>query len=100
MTDNKPIRIIIEGVTLEGRIFRPSDWAERVGGRLASFKNQRMTYSPLLLPGMKDGNRCLMVDPQLSSSHPQLYEHVLEFAKVNHLRVIYEFKQPQAIISN
>ena len=30
--------IIIEGITAQGKAFRPSDWAERVSGSLASFK--------------------------------------------------------------
>ena len=48
MSSESEDKIIIEGVTPEGREFRPSDWAERMSGRLASFRNQRIIYSPLL----------------------------------------------------
>lgn len=37
--------IIIEGITDQGKTFRPSDWAERMSGSLASFKNSRIRYS-------------------------------------------------------
>ena len=85
MTDNG--KLIIQGVTAEGKIFRPSDWAERVSGRLATFKNQRMMYSPLLHPGIQDGIRCVIVAKSLKHSNPDLYEHMLEFARVNHLKI-------------
>ncbi|MGA2655308.1 MAG: DUF3579 domain-containing protein, partial [Gammaproteobacteria bacterium] len=42
--------IIIEGITTEGNEFRPSDWAERISGQLATFKGHRVVYSPLLTP--------------------------------------------------
>ena len=48
MPDLKSKKIIIEGVTTQGKEFRPSDWAERMSGALASFKNSRIHYSPLL----------------------------------------------------
>jgi len=83
---NRSTKIIIEGITLEGRLFRPSDWAERLSGRLATFHNQRITYSPLLCPGVKDGYSCVIVDPRLQETNPEFFDHVLEFAKVNHLK--------------
>ena len=80
-------KIIIEGVTEEGKTFRPSDWAERVSGNLSTFKNHRIYYSPLLKPSYKGGNRCLVLDPLLKESNPTLFEHILEFAKHNKLKI-------------
>ncbi len=80
-------QLIIEGVTQEGKPFRPSDWAERVSGRLATFHNQRIIYSPLLKPGVKDGNKCVYVDKKLKETNPELYNQLLEFAKRNNLKV-------------
>ena len=82
-----PSKLIIEGVTPDGRIFRPSDWAERMCGRLATFRYQRITYSPLLHPGLKNGNKCIILDATLQESHTELFEHLLQFAKVNNLVV-------------
>lgn len=86
--DKKPDKhIVIEGVTESGEQFRPSDWAERVSGPLATFHNQRIIYSPLLKPGVKDGNKCVYVDETLKDKNPALYEQLLKFAKTNKLKV-------------
>lgn len=83
--DNK---IIIEGVTKQGKVFRPTDWAERMGGLLASFKNSRIQYSPLLQPSMNvDGYKCVLLDPQLKETSPQLYQSILDFAQKNNLKI-------------
>jgi len=41
---DKDKKIIIEGVTSQGKAFRPSDWAERMSESMASFKNRRIHY--------------------------------------------------------
>lgn len=84
LTQNK---IIIEGVTLEGHKFRPTDWAERMCGSLSTFRDRRMTYSPLLRPIVLDGNNCVAMDPALKDAHPSMYNYVLEFAQENKLQV-------------
>ena len=80
-------RIIIEGVTEQGETFRPSDWAERMSGNLSTFRNRRIYYSPLLQPGIKNGNKCVILDASLKASNPALYQSILEFAHANHLRI-------------
>ncbi len=88
MKSDKPdSKLVIEGITQEGKAFRPSDWAERVSGRLATFHNHRIIYSPLLKPGIKDGNKCVYVDEKLKETNPELYNQLLEFAKRNKLKV-------------
>ena len=86
MNDEK--KIIIEGITESGEVFRPSDWAERMSGALSSFRNHRMVYSPLLQPSIKGGNKCVMLDPALKESNPALYQSILDFAKNNKLKII------------
>ncbi|MDO8954318.1 MAG: DUF3579 domain-containing protein [Gammaproteobacteria bacterium] len=80
-------RIIIEGVTDEGKKFHPADWAERVSGSLSTFRNRRIIYSPLLQPAEKDGNKCVIIDDELKDIHPELYKEILDFAQSNHLKV-------------
>ncbi len=87
---NDEHKIIIEGVTDEGQKFRPSDWAERMSGLLSTFRNQRIVYSSLLQPMVKDGNQCVLVDPQLKDTNPELYQSILEFARENHLKICRE----------
>lgn len=85
--DKQPAKIIIEGVTESGEKFRPSDWAERVSGKLSSFRKRRLQYSPLLQPSIKDGHKCVVLDPKLKQSNPKLYESILEFAHTNKLKI-------------
>lgn len=85
--DEKPPKIIIEGVTETGEHFRPSDWAERVSGKLSTFKKRRIQYSPLLQPSMRGGHKCVVLDPKLKQSNPKLYESILEFATENKLKI-------------
>jgi hypothetical protein len=89
MTD-KPPKIIIEGVTNTGEKFRPSDWAERMSEKLSTFRKRRIHYSPLLQPSMKDGNQCVILDPNLKQSNPELYDSILKFAQNNNLRICNE----------
>ncbi len=83
----KSDKIIIEGVTEEGQKFRPSDWAERMSDNLATFKNRRIAYSPLLQPLTKGGTKCVALDPALKESNPELYHSIMEFAKTNNLKI-------------
>lgn len=84
-------KIVIEGVTTEGKTFRPSDWAERMSGALASFKNRRIQYSPLLQPSVNtEGYKCVILDPKLKISSPQVYQAILDFAKENNLNICNE----------
>jgi hypothetical protein len=87
MSDPSKKKIIIEGITEEGETFRPSDWAERISGDLSTFRNHRIIYSPLLQPVLKDGNKCVLLDPTLKESNPDLYRSIMEFARVNKLKI-------------
>ena len=81
-------KIVIEGITPEGEAFRPSDWAERMSGTMASFKNSRIHYSPLLQPSVNhEGYKCVLLDPKLKESSPQVYQAILDFAKTNQLKI-------------
>lgn len=80
-------KIIIEGVTEEGQVFRPSDWAERMSGSLSTFRNHRIIYSPQLQPMMKEGYKCVLLDPELEKTNPDLYQSIMEFARTNKLKI-------------
>ena len=80
-------RIIIHGVTADGEIFRPSDWAERMSGKLSTFSKHRIRYSPMLQPSMREGKKCVIVDPNLEKTNPELFTSILRFAKNNKLQI-------------
>lgn len=81
-------RLIIEGVTEDGRTFRPSDWIERISGSLSSFGNdRRMRYSNYVQPEICDGKKCLVVDTALRDRNPTQFNFLIDFARGNRLRV-------------
>ena len=82
-------RIVIQGVTLNGRAFRPSDWAERLCGIMSTFGgDHQMRYSRFVRPMMLDGVRCVVVEPTLQEAEPRAYRILLDFARDNELVVI------------
>lgn len=91
MKKTKSKKIVILGVTPQGKAFRPSDWAERMSESMASFKNRRIYYSPMLQPSInEEGNKCILLDPKLKETSPQIYQSILDFAKANHLKICNE----------
>jgi hypothetical protein len=84
-----PHRLVIQGVTLAGRAFRPSDWADRLCGIMSSFGgDHQMRYSPHVRPMRLDGVSCVVVEPKLKDVEPRAYRFLLDFAKDNELVVI------------
>ena len=93
---SKKKTIVIEGITLQGKSFRPSDWAERMSGTLATFKNRRVHYSPMLQPSVNhEGYKCVLLDPKLKESSPELYQSILNFAKNNNLNICGENQESE-----
>ena len=79
---------VIVGTTLDGKTFRPSDWAERLCGVMSAFGgDNRMTYSPFVHPIAAGGVRCVVVDKRLEAIEPMAYRFLLNFAKDNELQV-------------
>ena len=58
-----------------------------MSGKLSTFQNHRIRYSPMLQPVMKDGNNCVLIDEKLKESNPALYESIMSFAIANKLRI-------------
>lgn len=82
-------KIVIEGVTQEGRKFRPSDWAERMSGALCTFdRGRRIHYSPMLQPMARDGIKCVVIDPALREANPELFDYIMHFARSNRLNIL------------
>jgi hypothetical protein len=79
---------VIQGVTGDGKPFRPSDWAERLCGVMSAFGgDHRMQYSPYVHPVTSNGIRCVVVDVRLEELEPMAYRFLLSFAKDNELKV-------------
>ncbi len=95
MTATKPREVFIHGVTRDGRTFRPSDWAERLAGAMSSFRpggvqggiTARIGYSPLCVPRVLRGVKCVLVSERLRDVEPMAWDFVMNFARDNDLQV-------------
>jgi len=75
------VEFVIVGTTLDGKAFRPSDWAERLCGVMSAFGgDHRMQYSPFVHPVTSNGEYCMRLEPMA-------YRFLLNFAKDNELQV-------------
>ena len=86
-------KIVIRGVTSDGRTFRPSNWAERLAGVMSTYRpraarpGDHVSYSPWCMPGTDGGSRCLVVDVELRERFPQAWAYIEQFARENDLQV-------------
>lgn len=93
MTVTAPRRLLILGTTLQGRPFRPSDWAERLAGAMSSFrpggtgKGAHIGYSPYCVPQVIDGVKAVLVNEALREIEPMAWDFVMNFARDNELQV-------------
>jgi hypothetical protein len=90
-----PRQVFIHGITLDGRTFRPSDWAERLCGAMASFRPPEdaaggigafIGYSPYCVPRVIHGVKCVIVNERLRDIEPMAWDFVINFARDNHLQ--------------
>ncbi len=86
-------RVYIQGLTLEGRTFRPSDWAERLAGVMSQFRpggaqpGSHLSYSPWCVPNTIDGVKCVIVHVDLREAEPMAWDFVMHFARDNQLQI-------------
>ncbi|MDM0004092.1 DUF3579 domain-containing protein [Variovorax sp. J22G73] len=85
--------IFIQGITRDGRTFRPSDWAERLAGVMSSFRpggafpGSYLSYSPWCVPTSINGVKCVIVNRDLRDAEPMAWDFCVNFAKDNDLQV-------------
>ena len=86
--------VFIQGVTSDGRTFRPSDWAERLAGVLSSFRpggahpGSHLSYSPWCVPTTINGIKCVIVNSELREHEVMAWDFALNFARDNDLQVV------------
>ncbi len=91
MSHHKHTGFVIEGVTNQGRAFRPSNWAERLQCCVTTFGPQRKQhFSPHVYINYDHGVKALVVEPALWETNPQGYEFLASFAEENNLKVVEE----------
>jgi hypothetical protein len=85
--------VFIQGITQDGKTFRPSDWAERLAGVMSQFRpggvqpGSHLSYSPWCIPTTMGGIKCVVVNRDLRDYEPMAWDFVMNFAKDNNLQV-------------
>ena len=94
MGSNSARQVFIQGVTLDGRTFRPSDWAERLAGVMSQFRpggarpGSHLGYSPWCVPTTLGNVKCVVVHSELEAHEPMAWDFVMNFARDNQLQVV------------
>lgn len=91
----QPREFFIQGITKDGRTFRPSDWAERLAGVMSPFRpggtkagpGAHIGYSPLCVPRVINGTKCVIVSESIKDVEPMAWDFVMNFARDNDLQV-------------
>jgi Protein of unknown function (DUF3579) len=94
-TDNVARQFIIQGLTQDGRVFRPSDWSERLAGAMSSFRpgglkggiGGAIGYSPYCVPTVVGEVKCVIVNEALKDLEPMAWDFVMNFARDNGLQM-------------
>jgi hypothetical protein len=96
MSTPKAREVFIQGLTQDGRPFRPSDWAERLAGAMSCFRpggvrggiGAYIGYSPYCVPRVINGVKCVIVNEKLKDIELMAWDFVMNFAKDNNLQVV------------
>ena len=91
IAQNKPQRLVIQGINSRGQTFRPRDWAERLCGCMAEYgPNRRQQFNPYVYVSFLPGVKSLVVERGLWETNPQGYEFLVSFARDNNLKMLDE----------
>lgn len=93
MVSNSAKEVFIQGLTQDGKTFRPSDWADRLSGVMSQFRpggpqpGSHLTYSPWCFPTVINGIKCVVLNAQLRDAEPMAWDFALNFARDNNLQM-------------
>ncbi len=79
---------VIQGISKDGTVFRPSNWGERLSDMLSTTgKDGRIVYSSYLRPTVIQGIPSVVVRFSLEKVDPHAFELIRQFVLANHLTV-------------
>jgi hypothetical protein len=93
MVPSQSKEVFIQGLTRDGRTFRPSDWAERLAGVMSTFRpggatpGSHLSYSPWCIPTVVNGVKAVVVHTDLREHDVMAWDFVMNFARDNDLQV-------------
>jgi len=81
-------KIVIKGVTVDGRRFRPSDWAQRLATAVGTISSsRRIIFHPKVSLAMIDDVNCVVLDASLEQEEPLIFTFLVKFAQDNKLQM-------------
>ena len=79
---------VVQGITMEGTIFEPQDWAENLRDTLFEMdENKNLNCSSYVRPITSNGMKCLIVRSSLQTAHLHAFEHIKQYIADHHLVV-------------
>ena len=87
---NRPILIVIYGITDDGEKFRPSSWAEMLieGVGLTNFgRDHKIQYAKHIGTILINGNTGIIMSDRLKYERPTAFSEIISFANKNRLMV-------------
>jgi Protein of unknown function (DUF3579) len=93
MVSSSAKEVFIQGITKDGKVFRPSDWAERLAGVMSQFRpggaqpGSHLGYSPWCIPTTVGNVKCVVVHTDLKEHELMAWDFVMAFARDNDLQV-------------
>ena len=98
--------VFIQGITHDGKTFRPSDWADRLCGVMSPFRpggpqpGSHLTYSPWCVPTVVNGVKCVVVNAALREAEPMAWDFAINFARDNDLQLVEACLLPDASLGS
>jgi len=78
--------LLIRNETVDGKKFRPSDWADRLQSTLSCLGEEEFGRCIDLVQIVNDGGgKCVLVNTALEQSEPRLYRFLMRFCQENRL---------------
>ena len=104
------MKYLIQGLTKEGIVFRPSDWTERLCTAMAQYRttkrlcivdeyNHKMQgYSECVMPVVVGGVKSVVVDTKLKDIELMAFDFVMGFAKDNNLTILENYGEEAKVV--
>lgn len=79
---------VVQGITVEGKIFEPQDWAENLRDALSRMDgSNNLDCASYVRPLVSNGIRCMLVRSSLQTAHIAAFEHIKQYIADHRLLV-------------
>ena len=104
------MKYLIQGLTKEGQVFRPSYWTERLCTAMAQYRTTKRLcvideythkmqgYSDCVFPIVVGGVKSVVVDSKLKDIEILAFDFVMGFAKDNNLTILENYSEEAKVV--